>query len=236
MSVEVLVVLGVAVAIAALVQGTSGLGFALIVAPVAGLLAPGILPVALLMLMIPLNVYVAWRERAAIDFRGVGWISLARIVSTPLGVWLLAVVPPDRLGPLVGVMTVLAAAASLLTPAFTPSVPALLGAGVITGLSETATGIGGPPLALVYQHETPSTLRSTVATCFLIGEVASLVLLGFQGRVGVQHLQAAGWLMPPLVAGLAVSALLHRRVSSGPMRTFVLVFAVISGIVLVVRG
>ena len=98
MSVEVLVVLGVAVAIAALVQGTSGLGFALIVAPVAGLLAPGILPVALLMLMIPLNVYVAWRERAAIDFRGVGWISLARIVSTPLGVWLLAVVPPDRLG------------------------------------------------------------------------------------------------------------------------------------------
>ena len=132
--------------------------------------------------------------------------------------------------------TVLAAAASLLTPAFTPSVPALLGAGVITGLSETATGIGGPPLALVYQHETPSTLRSTVATCFLIGEVGSLVLLGFQGRVGVQHLQAAGWLMPPLVAGLAVSALLHRRVSSGPMRTFVLVFAVISGIVLVVRG
>lgn len=40
MSTEALVVLAVTVAVAAFVQGSSGLGFALIVAPVAGMLDP----------------------------------------------------------------------------------------------------------------------------------------------------------------------------------------------------
>jgi uncharacterized protein len=35
------------------------------------LLAPDLVPVSLLMLMIPLNVYVAWREWEALDRSGV---------------------------------------------------------------------------------------------------------------------------------------------------------------------
>ncbi|MFE8018314.1 hypothetical protein ACFU3O_37000 [Streptomyces antibioticus] len=48
MSTDTLVVLGFAVAIPAFVQGTSGLGFALIVAPVAGIPDPGLVPVFVL--------------------------------------------------------------------------------------------------------------------------------------------------------------------------------------------
>ncbi|MGW2562761.1 hypothetical protein ACWCXB_26635 [Streptomyces sp. NPDC001514] len=45
---------------AAFVQGASGPpGFALIVAPVSGFLAPGLLPVFLLAVMIPLNLHIA---------------------------------------------------------------------------------------------------------------------------------------------------------------------------------
>ena len=50
------------VMVAGFVQGTTGVGFALIVAPILALLAPELVPVSLLMLMIPLNAYVAWRE------------------------------------------------------------------------------------------------------------------------------------------------------------------------------
>ena len=75
---SVYVVIGVTVLIAAFVQGATGLGFALISGPVIGMVAPRLLPVFLLIQMIPLNGYVTWRERHAVDGAGTTWISLGR--------------------------------------------------------------------------------------------------------------------------------------------------------------
>ena len=232
MSGQAAALLAVVVALAAFVQGTGGLGFALIVAPVAGLLAPGLLPVFLLAAMIPLNLYVAWRERASLDLRGAGWIITARLAATPAGLALLWLVPEHRIGPLVGAATVLAAVVSLVAPSFTPGRAAYLGAGLVTGLTETATGVGGPPLALVYQHRPAEELRSTVAACFLVGELASLGLLFATGRGHPGQLWPALLFLPALAAGAALSRLVHRRVDARRMRTFVLAFALVSGLVL----
>ncbi|MEU6281028.1 sulfite exporter TauE/SafE family protein [Streptomyces sp. NPDC047028] len=236
MSGDALAVLAVTVAVAAFVQGTSGLGFALIVAPVAGLLDPGLLPVFVLTAMIPLNLYVAWRERRSLDVRGAGWITVARLTATPAGLALLWIVPEGRLGVLVGVSTVLAAVVSLFMPSFVPGRAAYLGAGVVTGLSETATGVGGPPLALVYQHRPPGELRATVAVCFLVGEVASLALLFATGRGHAGDMGRAVLLLPALAAGAWLSRLVHTRVDARKMRGFVLVFALVSGVVLMAGG
>ncbi|MEU1406688.1 sulfite exporter TauE/SafE family protein [Streptomyces sp. NPDC005728] len=232
MSGAALTVLALTVAAAAFVQGTSGLGFALIVAPVAGLLDPGLLPVFVLTAMIPLNLYVAWRERHSLDVRGAGWITAARLAATPAGLALLWVIPAGDLGVVVGASTVLAALVSLVAPAFTPGRGAYLGAGVLTGLTETATGVGGPPLALVYQHRPPDELRATVAVCFLVGEVASLALLFGTGRGEAAEAGRAVLLLPALAAGAWLSRLVHRRVDARRMRGFVLVFALVSGVVL----
>ncbi|MEV5973968.1 sulfite exporter TauE/SafE family protein [Streptomyces sp. NPDC051921] len=232
MTVETLAVLAVTVTAASFVQGSSGLGFALIVAPVAGLLDPGLLPVFVLASMVPLNLYVAWRERAALDLRGAGWIAGARLAATPGGLALLWLVPDDGLGLFVGLATVFAAVVSLAAPVFTPGRAAYVGAGVVTGLTETATGVGGPPLALVYQHRPPGELRSTVALCFLVGEVASLVLLFGTGQGDPADLGWALALTPAIAAGAWLSRLVHHRVDARRMRLFVLVFALVSGVVL----
>lgn len=225
-------ILAVTVGIAAFVQGSSGLGFALIVAPVAGLLDPGLVPVFVLASMIPLNLYVAWRERVSLDLRGAGWITGARLAATPGGLALLWVIPDRRLGLFVGAATVLAAVVSLAAPAFTPGRRAYVGAGVVTGLTETATGVGGPPLALVYQHRPPAELRSTVAVCFLVGEVASLALLFATGQGSSAQLGWAVVLLPALAVGAWLSRLVHHRLDARKMRVFVLAFALVSGAVL----
>ena len=62
-----LIVIIIAVAVAALIQGAIGVGFALIVAPIAAVLRPDLLPGSILLLMLPMNAYVAWRERAFFD-------------------------------------------------------------------------------------------------------------------------------------------------------------------------
>lgn len=232
MSTQTLAVLAVTVAVAAFVQGSSGLGFALIVAPVAGLLDPRLVPVFVLAAMIPLNAYVAWRERASLDLRGAGWITAARLAATPGGLMLLWVIPDRSLGLFVGAATVLAAVVSLAAPAFTPGRRAYVAAGAVTGLTETATGVGGPPLALVYQHRPPAELRSTVAVCFLVGEVASLALLFATGQGNPAELGQVVLLLPALAAGAWLSRLVHHRLDARRMRLFVLAFALVSGVVL----
>ncbi len=228
-SVAALVILVLVATFAAFVQGSSGLGFALIVAPVAGLIEPALLPGALLALMLPLNAFVAWRERRHIDLRGAGWITAARLIATPAGIFLLAVFPVDRLGVLIGVSTILAALVSLLAPAFAPRPPAYVAAGLVTGLSETATGIGGPPLALVYQHRPAPELRATIALCFLIGEVASLVGLAIAHRLAGPGLTASMWLLPGVLIGSWLSSLVHHKVGGKGLRLGVLCFAILSG-------
>ncbi|AIV32798.1 sulfite exporter TauE/SafE family protein [Streptomyces sp. R1] len=236
MSAQMLAVLAVAVVVAAFVQGSSGLGFALIVAPVAGFIDPGLVPVFVLASMIPLNLYVAWRERSSLDLRGAGWITGARLAATPAGLALLWLIPEHSLGLFVGVATVLAAVVSLAAPTFAPGRAAYVGAGAVTGLTETATGVGGPPLALVYQHRPPAELRSTVAACFLVGEVASLLLLFATGKAAPAELGQAALLLPAIALGAWLSRLVHHRLDARRMRLFVLVFALVSGVVLMLGG
>ena len=42
-------------------------------------------------------------------------------------------------------------------------------AGLVSGVAGTATSIGGPPLAMLYQHRHPQVLRPTLAVFFLLG-------------------------------------------------------------------
>ncbi|MFC6705187.1 TSUP family transporter [Flexivirga alba] len=184
--------------------------------------------------MLPLNAFVVWRERSAIDWHGVRWVAVTRVAATPLGLLVLTAVPANRLGLLIGAATVLAAIVSLVAPDFHPSRGAFLGAGAATAVSETATGVGGPPLALVYQHSPAPELRSTVAASFLLGEVVSIAVLLVRGIGDAGAVRDAAWLLPALVVGLLLSSRLHERLDSKRLRFLVLVFALVSGVVLMV--
>lgn len=235
MSLTVLLLTAFAVAVAAFVQGATGVGFALIVAPVVGIAQPSLLPVVLLVLMIPLNLYIAWRERGALDRTGASWITVGRFLGTFGGLWVLVAIPMSSLNLLIGASTVLAAVVTLLAPSFAPGRPAFLTAGLVTGVTETATGVGGPPLALVYQHKPAPVLRSSVAVCFIVGEAISLVVLTVSDKVHASQLWDALLLLPALGIGALVSRYVHHRLNGRLMRALVLAFALVSGVVLLLQ-
>ncbi|MEO6972750.1 MAG: sulfite exporter TauE/SafE family protein [Rhodoferax sp.] len=236
MSPETLLVLSIVVLVAAFVQGSTSVGFALICTPVIGILRPELLPVSVLVLMLPLNFYVLWRERGAVDRTGASWIMGGRIVGTAGGIWVLAVLSASHLSLFVGASTIAAALVTLIMPPFSPSRPAFITAGLITGVTETATGIGGPPLALLYQHQLPAMMRSTLALCFLLGELVSLATLMVTGRISAAQLLAVALLLPPLIVGSVLSHVVHHRINGRFLRNFVQVFAIVSGIVLIVHA
>lgn len=236
MSHEQLMIAAMTVALAAFVQGASGLGFALIVTPVLMLMQPDLLPACVLILMLPLNAYVAWRERHALNMRSVGWVSLGRFVGTFGGLAVLVVLSAQAMAIFVGASTIAAAVVTWFIPAFAPGIMALVAAGLITGITETATGIGGPPLALTLQHRPVAEMRATIAVCFIVGEVISLVFLFFMGKVQASHLQATLILLPALFVGMFASRFVHSRISARVMRFFVQAFAIVSGLVLLVKA
>lgn len=236
MSTEQLLIAALAVLVASFVQGSSGMGFALIVAPVLTLLAPELLPVCVLILMLPLNAYVAWRERHALDRRGASWISAGRLVGTFGGLAVLMALSAKALSVFVGLSTIAAAVVTWFIPAFTPGLAAFIIAGLITGVTETATGIGGPPLALTYQHRPPAEMRATMAMCFLVGELMSLAILLFMGKVQTHHLTVALQLLPALAVGAIASRYVHTRINARVMRLFVQAFAVLSGLALLLKA
>ncbi len=236
MSLAAFVLLGLTVLVAAFVQGSAGMGFAMVAAPVVSLVDATLIPVLLLVLMIPLNAYVAWRERAALDWRGVRWISVGRFAGTFLGLCILLMVSISQLSLLIGVSTVLAALVALLAPAFEPNRTGLAAVGLVTGITETSTGVGGPPLALAYQHQRGPVLRSTVAACFLVGEILSLAVLGIGGQIDGGTLLAALALLPFLGLGSFASRFSHHRLDGPLLRYLVLAFAIVSGAVVIVQA
>lgn len=235
-NISLLMLVAVATFVGAFVQGVTGLGFALIAAPVIGLIDPQLLPVLVLVLMIPLNLFVALREWSEIDFRGVSWVMIGRVVGTVGGVWVLMSISISGLSLFVGLSTIAAVLASLAIPAFEPSKHALLAVGAITGITETATGIGGPPLALAYQHRPAPELRSTLAVCFLLGEIISLLLLAFTGKVDQKHIQLTFYLIPVMGLGVLLSTRVHGGLNGPLVRKFVLAFALVSGIAIIIRA
>jgi uncharacterized protein len=228
--------IGLAVLVAAFVQGATGLGFALICGPVIGMTQPRLLPVFLLIQMIPLNGYVTWRERHALDLPGTTWISLGRFAGTFGGLGVLFIVTERQLSLLIGISTVLAVLMTLLAPSFEPGKGAFLTAGLVTGVTETSTGVGGPPLALVYQHRPAPVLRSTVGACFLIGEVISLAILAMSDKITPDQVRLAFLLLPAVIVGALLSRLVHHRLDGALMRHLVLGFAAVSGVVVTVQA
>lgn len=226
----------VTVFVASITQGSTSMGFALISAPIIAMVDPSLLPAWLLIMMVPLNVYIVLRERHAINYHATRWISVGRIVGTFGGVWILVAIPASWLSTLIGSAIILASVASFLIPVFNPSRNALSIAGIVTGIAETATGIGGPPLAIVCQHMQVATMRATSALCFLIGQIVSLAVLALNGHTTVHQLNSALIMMPALLTGMWVSHLLHHRINSKNLRKAVLIFALISGTIILLRA
>jgi uncharacterized membrane protein YfcA len=228
--------IGLTVFVSAFAQGASGMGFAMLAAPVVSLFAPGLIPVMLLVLMIPLNAYIGWRERSAIDWRGVKLISIGRFLGTFLGLWILFIVNLHQLTLLIGWSTLIAAIVALLSPSFNMNRAGLGAVGLITGVTETSTGVGGPPLALAYQHKRGPVLRSTVALCFLVGEVISLVVLAIGGKIDAGTLTMSAQMLPFLALGSYASKFVHHRLDGPLLRYIVLGFSSLSGIVVILQA
>jgi len=225
-----------AVLLGSTVQAVVGLGIGLVAAPVITLVAPQLMPGVLISLAFVLPMITLAEERRDIDWHGLNWSLPARVVGTVVGVWVVATFTADQLGVFIGSIVLLAVLVTWHAVEVPINRGTLGAAGFVGGVTGTATSIGGPPFALLYQHRPPRQIRTTMAVYFLIGAGISLVGLGVSGDLTRHQVAVGALLLPAVVLGVVIGSPLRRLLPTDRVRTAVLLVSAASALVLVVRS
>jgi len=228
-------VIAAAVLLASCLQASIGFGLGMLAAPVVAIVDPALIPGTLIMLATMVTLIVVIRERQAIDLSGTGWALVGRIPGTIAGAALLAALPERGLAiVLAGVVLigVILTSAGWVPAARTRNVVL---AGATSGLLGTATSIGGPPMALVWQRSTGARLRGTMSGFFLVGSVLSLIALTFTGAVDRHTVHTFAILIPASIAGYALSRLVNRHLDAHRLRWLAIGVSATGAAILILR-
>ena len=223
------------IAVGATVQASLGFGMNLVVMPLLVLIDTDLVPGPALVAAVALTACVLARERQAIEARSVSWALLGRVVGTVGGVYALSRLDDDGLQ-LVVAIAVLVMVGVILSPLAPPRTPATMaGAGTISGFSGSTAGIGGPPVALLFQDAPGPVVRSSMAGFFVIGSLITLTGLAIAGEFGAAELRQGFVLAPASVVGFALSGPLLPVVDRGDTRAALLTVSIASAVVIIVR-
>lgn len=228
--------LGLAVLAGAVVQSTIGFGMAVVAAPFVVLVAPELMPAALLVPSLTLPVILLTHGDRDIAWRPLGWAVGARTLFTPLGVAVVAWFSPSAIAALVGVLILVTVALSVRTIELRATPRNAAVAGAVSGVSGTAAAIGGPFFALVLQHERPARVRSTLAAFFVVGSLLGLGGLALGHELATDQLLAGLVWVPFALAGYVLAAPVRARVDTERFRRFVLGFCVIASVTVIARA
>lgn len=223
------------VGLAAIVQGSVGFGVSLLAAPLLTLIDRRLVPGPMLVAALCLTLLVAWRDRRSMDVGGVKWALVGRVPGTVVGALTLSLLPLHTLTLVFGGVVIAAVLMLAFGVPLKPNVPTLLGAGLLSGFMGTTSAIGGPPVAMVYQHEKGPAVRGTLAGYFAVGASMSIAALAIVGRFGLRELGWAMWLVPGVLVGFTLSARVARWLDAGRTRKAVLIVAAVSGAIVVLR-
>ncbi|RVX43149.1 hypothetical protein EDD27_5820 [Nonomuraea polychroma] len=233
---SVLILAGLAVFVGAIVQGAVGFGLGLVAAPVLTLLNPELMPGAIQVVNMTLPLFTLAAEWRRVDWRGLGFAVLGRIPGSVLGALIVVYVSVYTRGIFVAVMVLVAVALTARALSVPRNGVTITSAGFVSGITGTATGIGGPPLALVYQSAKGSQIRATLAMFFFLSAAQSLVILALVDELPSRALATGAILIAPMVLGFLVSGPLRRYLDGGKVRAAVLVVAAASAVALIVQN
>lgn len=236
MSPEVLILANLFVAAGAWVQGSVGFGLALVSAPLLAMLAPGLVPGPLMAATFVILVLTVLREKTHVDKKGIGWMLAGRVPGSIVGALTLAQLSFDTLGLLIGILILLAVLLSAISLRLERSWLSLTIAGIVSGFMATTASIGGPAVAILYQHDQGPMVRSSLGAYFVLGSCISFLALFAVGRFGLSELTAGGLLVPGVLLGFALSARTGAYLDQGRTRVAVLFVAGASGIAAILQA
>jgi uncharacterized membrane protein YfcA len=233
-----LLFLPLGVLVGALTQRITGVGFALVAAPLLVLVAgpfEGILLSNLLGGLVGAAVLLfCWRD---VEWRKAVLLGIPALLTVPLGAWVARSLPPAPLMVVVGLLVVLALGAVLVSERarVLRGRGGAVAAGAMSGFMNVTAGVGGPAIIL-YAVSTAWEHRRFLATFQAYTVVVSGASLLAKG--GLPHVTVPELLLclAGLALGLAGGQLLAGRVDHELARRLAIALALVSAVATVVKG
>ena len=157
----------------------------------------------------------------------------SRVIGIAIAVGIMSRLSTHQLELFFGAIVLFGVLLTALGLSFKLNPGTLIGAGLVSGIMGTATAIGGPPMAIVYQRESGPSFRGTLSAYFTIGAVLSALGLAWSGRFGVPELTSGLLLCPGVLLGYLASHRFIGLVDRKGIRPAVLTVSAISAIVLI---
>lgn len=234
-SVQIAVALALTV-VGSAVQGSVGIGYAVIVAPILLLYAPAFVPGPIVVAALLLVVLMATREHSSVIVRDLPPAALGRCLGTIPAAFVLTALPQAFYELLFGILVILGVLLSVLGLHARPTILNVFLASIASGFMSTVSSMGGPPMALMYQHEEGARIRATISAIFMLGGLITIAGLWWADRFHTTELLLGVLLMPGVVAGFIISRYTTARIDAEHVRPLLLVASAICGIVVIVRA
>lgn len=225
-----------AVVLGSVVQVASGVGGGFVIVPFLALLDPNLIPAPLIFASLSLSGLMAMREWPAVIWTYVPITLIGMIPGAVLGAYVLSSVSFTNLGIVFGTVILIGivlTATGLHLPL--TRMTAML-SGALSGVMGTTSGIGAPPLALLYQNEPGPRVRATLAVIYTGATLLMLCILFGFGQFSMSKAYAGVQLMPGFVLGYWIAHRFTTHVDSGWTKIAVLAVSGTAAIALILRS
>jgi uncharacterized membrane protein YfcA len=224
------------IVVGAVLQAATGMGTGILIVPLLALISLDLVPGPAVMASVALSLPMAWQGRQHIRYGELKPLMSGLLVGCAFGALGLASIPAERVGiafALTILITVAVTSAGVQLPFNRRS---LVSVGVIAGVMGASSGVGAPPIALLYQHREGPELRPTLAFVYAASSAIILVFLMAVGKFGGHEATLALWLIPGYVLGYLLSRPLARIMDRGYSRLAVLTLSTVSAVALLYRS
>mgnify|MGYP000630674754 CR=1 FL=1 len=217
-------------------QAWLGIGFGLVAAPLLYLLAPSWIPGPILILGFVLSLLTVLKAKHNLCWSRVSLAIAARLPGAWLGALILTSIPQYQLSLLFGGCILLAVWVSGRKEGAPITRRRLIMGGFFSGLTGTATSVGGPPIAMVYQNEERITARNELAGFFLLGTLLSIAMLALQGAIGMQDTLHSLRMLPGVILGFFIAGYIDQFTIGFKVRPVLLAIAAGSALIIIIKG
>jgi uncharacterized protein len=151
------------------------------------------------------------------------------------GALLVAAIPDSGLAFLLAAVVVAGVALTLFGWSPPSTRTNVVVAGAVSGVLGTATSIGGPPMALVWQDKDSRSLRGTMNVYGVVGCLESVLALSVTGAVDKHVYTTFFYLLPAAVVGFGVALLINRWLDERRLRWSAIAMALLGALILVLQ-
>lgn len=221
--------------VAAIVQGTTGFGFALTSMPLLTVLISlhTVVPIMVVFGLFA-NILILVKMWSYVNFKKIWVLIVSSIIAAPIGTYVLLIIEQNILKLIVGFFIVLFALA--LWKGYSVKIKkeklALIPVGFSSGLLNGSLSLMGPPvvLFLTNQGEDKTTFRANITAYALILNLITITSFSLGGLIDKEVITYIISFSPALILGTFIGIKIGNNVKQALFKKFTLLLIIVSGL------